>query len=61
MAKKRIKILKVDECFQCARHFFVMDNYETGDREHYCDLSGRIVRDPFTIPGWCKLEDYRED
>lgn len=55
---KTIKIFKVDECFQCP-HILSGMNYEKGIRDHDCDKKEREIKDPYSIPKWCPLEDYK--
>lgn len=57
----KIKILKVDECFQCCRHFTAIKNYKTGDREYVCGRKDKDIPDPFLIPEWCPLDDYSQE
>ena len=57
--KKKYKILKVDECFQCCRHFMADYNYKTEIREYACERKDfKTIPDPYSIPKWCPLENY---
>ena len=55
---KKYKVLQVDECFQCCRHFMAPLNQKTGLREYVCELKDfKTVPDPYKIPKWCPLSD----
>ena len=58
MEKKRIKIFKVDECFQCP-HILSGINYETEQKDFDCGKIDREVTNPYIVPKWCPLEDYK--
>ena len=55
MGKKTIKIIKIDECYQCP-HCFEMDK---GDSKYLvCDETEKVIPTGFKIAPGCPLEDY---
>ncbi len=52
-----MKIIKVDECFQC-KNCFQMENLKTNIKELICDETEKTIPSGFKIPKWCPLEDY---
>lgn len=57
--KKKYKILKVDECFQCCRYFSYLEDFNTGEMDKFCLFAEKDIEDPYKIPKWCPLEDYK--
>ena len=57
MKKWLVQKTIIDQCFKCDNKVFVISE------NCYCcykkDL--RNIKDVTTIPGWCPLEDYKED
>ena len=60
-----MKIIKVDECFQCQHCFKSKIRKSSGTmvsegEELVCSEAEKIIKDGFKIPKWCPLEDYKE-
>jgi len=54
----RFKIINISECFQC-KHCFKLHNLHKNIDEMVCGETEMDILDPYMIPTWCPLEDYK--
>lgn len=50
------KLLKISQCSQCK--FFIYNEIIEHDTCIYRTIGYDMIKDRFTIPIWCPLEDY---